>query len=68
MGIRQQLKGFVLAFRSTKGKATSHSGHSLAVTLRHSSHSRGSMGLSGADYHHRLVGEGHANFTASFAD
>lgn len=74
MSIWGQIKGFVRAFRRGEELPTSrHGGHSLARTLKESTHVRGGnqvTGLSraGTEKQHEIVAEGHERYTASFDD
>lgn len=74
MSIRRQIRNFWRAFRSNKGARVSrHGGHSLANTLRDSTHVRGGsqgmgLGRAGTEQQHKIVAEGHENYTESFKD
>lgn len=72
MRITQQIRGFLRGLRSN-GDITEarHSGHSLAKTLRDSTHvrgGRGGLGRAGTEQQHKIVAEGHQNYTDSFDD
>lgn len=73
MRITQQIRGFLRALRSNRDMTESkHSGHSLAETLRDSTHVRGGWGTglarAGTEQQHKIVVEGHQNYTDSFDD
>ena len=72
MTIWTQIRGFVQALvANDTDPSTRHGGHSLAETLRDSTHVRGGqqmagLGRAGTEAQHKIVAEGHENYTKSF--
>lgn len=73
MAIWQEITAFWRAFRSGAGEPVRrHGGHSLAKTLEDSTHVRGGHGSAlpraGTEGQHKIVAEGHEDYTKSFED
>ena len=69
MSFFAHLRGFLRALRHPgASKARRHPGHSLALTIRDSTHVKGGQGAPRAstEAQHRIVGEGHQRYRDSF--
>lgn len=70
MAFLRRLKAFWREFRApTRSSKGRHGGHSLARTLRDSTHVRGARGgmpRAGTEQHHKIVVDGHGRYTKSF--
>ena len=71
MAIKQQIRGFLRAFRKDSGfsnRPTRHKGHSLARALRHSTQvggGRAGIPRAGTEQQHKIVAESHERYNAS---